>query len=153
MTAFWTILHGLLAIALIGAVTHQCLAMWRRPGPATLFVDRFRAVHAVRFSNAVVILYVATFVLGGYIYPAFVLQVKGEMIAQARYTTFAFFQLKEHLAVIGLGLLPVYLHSWKNPGTPLGATASRRFLTTFLTFCVWWSLIAGHVLNNAKGLS
>lgn len=108
MIVFWTLLHGLVAIALLGAVTHQGLTVWRKPAPAQLFVDRFRSVPAVRFATAIVVLYVLTFALGAYVYPTFVLDVKGSVADYGMRKTIGVFQLKEHIAVIGLGLLPVY---------------------------------------------
>lgn len=152
MIAFWTIVHGILAIGLLGAVTHQGLSVWRRPAPAQHFIDRFRAVPAVRFANAVVVLYVVTFALGSYIYPTFVLDVKGAVADYGMRKTIGVFQLKEHIAVIGLGMLPVYWHYWRT--VPMGeGLRTRRFLTTFLMLSVWWSLIVGHVLNNVRGLT
>lgn len=151
MIAFWTILHGIVSIGLIGAVTHQGLSVWRRPAPAQLFIARFRAVPAVRFANAITVLYVLTFALGAYIYPAFVLDVKGSVADSGMRKTIGVFQLKEHIAVIGLGLLPVYWHFWRS--VPLTTDiATRKFLTTFLMLSVWWNLIIGHLLNNVKGL-
>ena len=77
MIAFWTILHGIIAIGLLGAITHQGLTVWRKPAPARLFIDRFRAISADRFATTIAVLYVLTFALGAYIYPTFVLDVKG----------------------------------------------------------------------------
>jgi hypothetical protein len=151
MISFWTILHGLLAIALVGAITHQGLSAWRAPGRARLFVDRFRAVPAAGYANAVVVLYVLTFTLGAFIYPTYVLDVKASLADTGLRKTIGVFQLKEHLAVVGLGLLPVYRHFWYS--VPLDThIATRRFLTTFMTLTVWWNLVIGHVLNNIKGL-
>lgn len=151
MIAFWTIVHGLIAMALVGAITHQGLTVWRKPAPATLFVDRFRAVPAVRFANAIAVLYVLTFALGAYIYPTFVLDVKASLTEAGMRATVGVFQLKEHIAVIGLGMLPVYWHYWRS--VPLeSAIATRRFVTTLLMLGVWWNLVVGHVLNNVKGL-
>lgn len=152
MIVFWMILHGLVAIALLGAVTHQGLSVWRKPAPAQHFVDRFRSVSPVRFATAITVLYALTFALGAYIYPTFVLDVKGSIADYGMRKTIGFFQLKEHIAVIGLGLLPVYWHFWRN--VPLNENvATRRFLTTLMLFAVWWSLLVGHVLNNIKGLT
>jgi hypothetical protein len=152
MIVFWMILHGIVAIGLLGAITHQGLAVWRQPAPAEHFVDRFRSVSAVRFANAITLLYVLTFALGAYIYPTFVLDVKGSVADYGLRKTIGVFQLKEHIAVIGLALLPVYWHFWRS--VPLSVSiATRRFLTTFLMFAVWWSLLVGHVLNNVKGLA
>jgi hypothetical protein len=151
MIAFWTILHGLVAMALLGAITHQGLSVWRKPAPATLFVDRFRAVSAVRFANAVPVLYVATFAIGAFIYPTFVLDVKATVADYGMRKTIGVFQIKEHVAVIGLALLAVYWHYWRT--VPLAESIpTRRFLTTFLMLAVWWNLVIGHVLNNLKGL-
>jgi hypothetical protein len=152
MIAFWTILHGIMAIGLVGAVTHQGLTVWRRAAPAQLFIDRFRAIPAVRFANSITVLYVLTFALGGYIYPTYVLDVKGAVADYGMHATIGIFQLKEHLAVIALGMLPVYLHFWRR--VPLtDSIATRRFLTTFMMLTVWWNLVVGHVLNNIRGLT
>jgi hypothetical protein len=151
MIAFWTILHGIMAIALLGATTHQGLTVWRQPAPAEIFVDRFRAIPAVRFANAIACLYVLTFALGAYIYPTYVLDVKGAVVDYGMRKTVGIFQLKEHMAVIGLGLLPVYRHYWRTVPLTDGAH-TRRFLTTFMMLGVWWNLIVGHILNNIKGL-
>jgi hypothetical protein len=152
MITFWTILHGIMAIGLLGATTHQGLTVWRKPTPAELFVERFRAIPAVRFANAITVLYVLTFALGAYIYPTYVLDVKGAIVDYGRPKTVGVFQLKEHIAVIGLAMLPVYWHFWRS--VPLAASIpTRRFLTTFLMLAVWWNLIIGHLLNNLRGLT
>jgi hypothetical protein len=149
--AFWTILHGIMAIGLLGATTHQGLTVWRKPATAQLFVDRFRAIPAVRFANAIAVLYVLTFALGAYIYPTYVLDVKGSVADYGMRKTIGVFQLKEHIAVIGLGMLPVYWHFWRS--VPLTASVpTRKFLTTFLMLAVWWNLVVGHLLNNVRGL-
>ena len=131
MIAFWTLLHGILAIGLIGAVTHQGLTVWRRPGPAHLFINRFRAIPAARFATSIVVLYILTSLLGGYIYPTYVLDVKGSLADSGQRLAVGVFQLKEHLAVIALGLLPVYWHYWRSVPMNEGL-ATRRFLTSFL---------------------
>lgn len=151
MIAFWTIIHGIVAIALLGAITHQALTVWRKPAPATKFVDRFRSVTAVHFTNAVAVAYVISFALGSYIYPAFVLDVKQSIADYGMRKTIGVFQLKEHLAVIGLGILPVYWHYWRT--VPLNeGVHTRRLLTTLLMLIVWWNLVVGLILNNVKGL-
>jgi hypothetical protein len=145
------IVHGLVAIALLGAITHQGLSVWRRPAPARGFVDRFRAVGGVHYADAIVVLYVTTFALGSYIYPTFVLDAKGAIADYDMRSTVFIFQMKEHIAVLGLGLLPAYWHYWRRE--PLGtATATRRLMTTTVTLATWWSLVVGHVVNNVRGL-
>ena len=52
------IVHGLVAVVLLGAITHQALATWAsaaaKPGS---FFGRFRAVTPESFANAIVVLY------------------------------------------------------------------------------------------------
>jgi hypothetical protein len=60
------------------------------------------------------------------------------------------FEIKEHLAAIGLGLLPVYWVYWRQPLSQ-GVAATRKYLTWILAFLVWWNFLVGHVLNNIKG--
>jgi len=64
---------------------------------------------------------------------------------------FTVFEIKEHLAAIGLGLLPVYWLFWKKPQGTEGV-AARRSLTWLLAFFVWWNFIVGHVLNDIRGM-
>ena len=150
MIAFWTILHGLLAMILLGAVTHQGLSVWRKPAPAKLLFDRFRAVNPMGYANTVVIMYFITFVVGALIYPIFVLDVKGSVADYGMRKTIGIFQVKEHVAVIALCMLPVYWHFWRN-ATPENI-GTRRFLTTLIMAATWWNLVVGHILNNVKGL-
>ena len=151
MIAFWTILHGLVAIFLLGAITHQGLSVWRKPAPARGFVDRFRAVNGTNYANAVVVLYLVTFALGAWIYPPYVLDVKSSLFNASMNTEVGLFQIKEHMTIVGLATLPVYWELWRR--TPLTEDAGlRRYLTTVLMVVVWWNLVVGHILNNIKGL-
>jgi hypothetical protein len=98
---FWTtllILHGLLALALLGAITHQTVAVW---WPVSA--------------------------------PAGV------------------FELKEHLATIGLILLPAYWAYWRQPLSQEYASA-RRSVTLLLALLVWSNFLIGHIVNNARGM-
>src|SRR5580704_4835701 len=120
-----------MAIGLLGATTHQGLTVWRKPATAQLFVDRFRAIPAPRFANSIAVLYVLTFALGAYIYPTYVLDVKSAVSEAGLLKTIGVFQLKEHLAVVGLCMLPVYWHFWHS--VPLTTNVmTRSFLTTLL---------------------
>ena len=151
MIAALVIIHGLLAIGLLGAITHQGLSVWRKPAPARVFVERFRAVNPGGYANAISVLYVLTFAMGAYIYPTFVLDVKASVADAGMRTTIGVFQIKEHVAVIGLALLPAYWHFWKRSPLTENVTA-RRMLTTVVMLCTWYSLLIGHVLNNVRGL-
>lgn len=150
MIAFWTIVHGLMAMILLGAITHQGLSIWRKPAPARVLFDRFRAVNPIGYANTVVILYFITFLIGSLVYPIFVLDVKGSVADYGMKKTIGLFQLKEHIAVIALAMLPVYWHFWKNASAENLGT--RRWMTTLIMLATWWNLVVGHILNNVKGL-
>ena len=61
------------------------------------------------------------------------------------------FEIKEHLAAIGLGLLPAYSFFWRTP-LVVEQAVTRRNLTWILAGLVWWNFLVGHILNNIKGL-
>ena len=106
---FWRqlflIIHGLVAVALLGAITHQTLAAWAsadaRPGS---FFGRFRSVPSASFANAVVVLYAVSALLGGIIYLYFRVDVRPELERAGHWHVLGFFDLKEHFAAIGLAL-------------------------------------------------
>ena len=151
MIAFWTIVHALVAIFLLGAITHQGLSVWRKPAPARGIVDRFRAVNGAGYVTAVIVLYLVTMALGAWIYPPYVLDVKSSLFNAGLNLQVGLFQIKEHMSIVGLAILPVYWHFWKT--VPLTEeTSIRKYLTTVLMIVVWWNLVVGHILNNIKGL-
>lgn len=147
------IIHGLLAVALLGAVTHQAWSVVRRaPVPSqSSFVHRFRGVGAGYYTNAVVVLFLATFILGGLLYPQYRIDVRPTLEDLQLRSANGVFEIKEHLAAIGAGLLPAYWFFWrKTQGAE--SEGARRCLTWLLAFFVWFNFLVGHVLNNIKGL-
>jgi len=145
------ILHGLLAVALLGAITHQALSTARRASAARTFVGRFRSVGAAHYTHAIVILFVVTSIFGALLYPPYRLDVRPTLEDLDMRAANGVFEIKEHLAAIGLGLLPAYWFFWRTPLTAEGMVA-RRYLTWILAFVIWWNFLVGHVLNNIRGL-
>jgi hypothetical protein len=145
------ILHALLAVTLLGAITHQTVSVWL-PGrrSAESFVARMRAVSPAAYANAIVVLYVATATLGAIIYPSYRLNVRIVLEQLQLYAANGAFELKEHFVAVGLGMLPAYWYFWRRPLAAEHARA-RAVLTAVLAFVVWWSFIVGHVLNNIRG--
>jgi len=146
------ILHGLLAVGLLGAITHQALSVLplaSAKGPRT-FIDRFRGVNAPAYATPIVVLFVITAIGGALLYPQYRIDVRPALEDMQNAAANGVFEIKEHLIAIGLGLLPAYWYFWQQP---LNADASaRRALTWLLAFFVWWGFIVGHVLNNIRGL-
>jgi hypothetical protein len=150
MTTALLIVHGLLAVALLGAITHQVMSVWipaRRP--AGSFVGRFRAVPGTSYAGAIVVLYLLTAALGAVIYPEYRMSIRIVLEQLELRTANGAFELKEHFAVVGLALLPAYWHFWRQP--PGEHARTRSMLTALLAVIVWWNFLVGHVLNNIRG--
>ena len=80
LTTALLIIHGLVAVALLGAITHQTLAAWvpARSQPDS-FCRRVRAVPSAAFTNAIVILYAVSALLGALLYLPFRVAVRVEL--------------------------------------------------------------------------
>lgn len=151
MFTFLLILHGLISVALLGGITHQTLAACWPARTTGGFVAAFRAVNGARYTNATIVLYVVTFVLGAIIYTAYRIAVSPYLISARLTSINGSFELKEQFAAVALGLLPLYWLAWREPVEPRYARA-RAAVTAMLCFVVWYSFIVGHVLNNVRGL-
>ena len=144
------IVHGLVAVALLGAVTHQTLAAWAPArGWRGSFFSRFRAVPPASFANAIVILYGVSALLGGTVYLNFRVDIRPGLERAGQWSALGLFDLKEHFVSIGLALLPAYWVCWQQRGDEPSRTPAA--LTLLLAFIVWWSFLIGHVLNNIMG--
>ena len=148
------IVHGLLAVALLGAVTHQALSVVTL-APATngrwTFIDRVRGVDGAAYALPIVVLFALTAIGGALLYPQYRIDVRPALEDTQNVAANGVFEIKEHLVAIGLGLLPAYWLFWRRMHGP-DTAAARRYLTWLLAFFVWWSFIVGHVLNNIRGL-
>ena len=147
------IVHGLLAVALLGAITHQAFSVAKRgaAGGRRSFADRFSGVNPAGYATPIMLLFVVTCIGGGFLYPQYRLDVRPTLEDLQYRAANGVFEIKEHMAAIGLGMLPVYAMYWKTPLLAAHA-ATRRYLTWILAFLVWWNFLVGHILNNIKGL-
>ena len=147
------LVHLLLATTLLGAITHQALSVLPLAPTAgrRSFLARFRNVNGAVYAGPIVVLFVLTAFLGGLLYPKYRVDVRVLLEDLQNRLANGIFEIKEHLIVVGLGVLPAYWLSWR---TPLAAEAAstRRYLTWLLAFFVWWAFLVGHILNNIKGL-
>ena len=157
------LLHVLVAVGLLGAITHQAAAVLRqRPRVrAGQLIARYAAVESRLFVQSIVVLYIASIVLGALIYPTYRLDARIALEELGLYWAVGLFELKEHLGGLGLAVLPLYAFHWRaeaasvgpRAGLPPVSHAAGRIGTT-LTLCliVWFDFIAGHILNNLRGL-
>jgi hypothetical protein len=151
---FWTtllIIHALLAVTLLGAITHQTVALWLPArARAGSFVARFRAVPTTSYVGAIIVLYLLTFVLGAWIYTQYRFTARLALEQLRFFKTVGVFEMKEHLATVGLILLPAYWAFWQQP-LSADYAAARRQVTLVLAILVWANFLIGHIANNARG--
>ena len=147
------IVHGLLAVTLLGAITHQALSLVPQAANTgrRSFFARFRSVNGPAYAGPIIVLFVLTALLGGLLYPQYRVDVRVLLEDMQLRAANGVFEIKEHFIAVGLGALPAYWLSWR---TPLAAdlASTRRYLTWLLAFFVWWGFLVGHILNNIKGL-
>ena len=145
------ILHGLVGVALLGAITHQTVSVLRdRKARSSLFFDRYMGVDKSTFTIAVVWLYPIGLMMGAVLYPAYRLNIRIPFEEMSLGWAVGLFELKEHFAGIGLALLPMYAFAWRRESVETHRR-DRIALTLLLTFIVWWDFLVGHVLNNIRG--
>jgi hypothetical protein len=148
------ILHALMGVTLLGAITHQLVSALRRPRGVRSgsFIDRYSGVNQRTFVTAVVTLYLAQLALGALIYPSYRLNVRIPFEEMSAYGAVGLFESKEHFAGIGAGLLPFYVWLWRPQAAETNAR-DRIAVTAILAFIVWWGFLSGHILNNLRGLA
>jgi hypothetical protein len=143
------IVHGLVAVALLGAITHQAAAvLWPVSGKAHGLVRRFRAVSSDTYVGAVIGLYLVTMALGAFIYTHYTISARIALIQLQFWKPYGMFEIKEHFAAIGLGILPLYWILWRAPNPGVRA---RAVVTTVLATIVWWNFLVGHIINDIRG--
>jgi len=149
--SFLLILHSLAAVALLGALTHQTISvLWparARTGP---FVSSLRSVPSMTYTNAVIVMFIVTAILGSIIYTEYRLSIRVTLQDYRMRIPEGAFELKEHLISIGLGLLPAYWFYWR-PAHAKEHAATRAIVTALLAAIVWYGFLTGHVLNNIRG--
>lgn len=146
------LMHGLCAITLLGAVTHQALSIWWPvKGGNPNFMARFRAVKAAGYVNAIIVLFVITFIFGSLVYPSYRIGARIYMENLKMSSPVGFFEMKEHLATFGLGLLPAYWYFWRKPLLPQH-DMTRKCLVLVMAAFVWTAFLVGYVLNNIRGV-
>lgn len=153
---FWTLwlfVHLFVALGLLGAITHQAMAVAlpvRKP--TTGIISRYRAVPAAGYATAVCVLFVLNFLIGSFIYPQYRIGIRPMLEIGHYFKTGGFFDFKENLASIALFLLPAYWFFWKNAQNPEYDNA-RKGVTLVLAFMIWFLFIIGHVVNNTRGFA
>jgi hypothetical protein len=151
MGAFLLIVHGLIAVALLGAIMHQTLAVVAPTASRSSTWQRFRAMAAAPYTNTIVVLYLISTAIGLYIYAQYYrIDVREMLEFLSQRPTVGLFEIKEHVIAVGLGLLPAYWYFWR-PTTSDSVLMTRKIVTVLMCAIVWWGFLVGHIVNNVKG--
>ena len=144
------VLHGMLAVFLLGAITHQTLGVFwpRRPGQ-TDFVANARGIRPQIYAAPIAYMYLAEFILGALIYPTYRVVSRPPLEDLQLTYVIGLFEIKENFAAIMLAGLPAYVYYWKKGPE---AANTRAAITAILFLTTWYNFIAGHLVNNARGL-
>jgi hypothetical protein len=151
MIMYLVLLHGLLAVVLLGGITHQAMAVTWPSRSKSGIANSYRAVNGAVYTNANIVLYLATATLGGIIYPVYRVGVRTFLENARLMAATGSFELKEQFVAIGLGMLPLYWLLWNRPAEE-GSKPARIAVTLILCAIVWYGFLVGHVLNNIRGL-
>ncbi len=150
MATTLAILHGLVAVGLLGAITHQTLAVWAPSGvPPRNFFTRFRAVPSAAFANAIIVLYLISALLGSVVYLYFKVHIQPTCNATVIGRHWASLISKK---TFWPSALACCLHIGFAGGGPWRERGwARAALTAVLAFIVWWSFLVGHIMNDIMG--
>src|ERR1700733_13209905 len=149
----WSVLlivHGILAVFLLGAITHQAIgASWPVTKKSAGFVSAVRGVNGMNYTNVVILLFIMTFAIGTVIYPAYRLNVRTVLQEYKDLKPEGMFELKEHFLSLSLALLPAYWYFWRKASD--ANRVARAVLTSLIAFAVWWGFLTGHIITNIRG--
>ena len=157
VNTFWTILlivHGLLAVALLGALSHQAMSVLmpvRQVRGLGGFVTRFRAVQGAGYATAVCVLWIVTFIFGAWIYTKYRMYVRIP-IEQAGLLEDAGRVRAEgapchHRARAAADLLVLLEERAQSANTTARANGSPSTLAAM----GWFMFLVGHIVNNVRG--
>ena len=138
------LLHLGISVILLGAITHHAIRVLR----GTETVTR----HGARYARWTVVTYALSVLSGAVVYPAFRYYCRYLLFdAHLRGVT-ATFEIKEHLAALGLALLPFYYFSSKDI-TKLSRFQyfSHGFSVLVLAGIVWYTFLGGAAVTIFKG--
>lgn len=151
MTSVLLIIHGLFAVALLGTITHQAVSVcWHNNGSSKSFIGHYRGTNSMTYTNAVIVLFLITAILGSILYPVYRINIRTILQTYGMHIPEGSFEVKENFIAIGLAILPAYWYFWRRPvSESVGRT--RLALTVILAGIVWLAFLVGHVLNNIRG--
>ena len=146
------IIHGLVAVALLGAITHQTIAAWvpaRAPARLVLRPLSRRAIRLIRQRDCRSLrrlraagrdlVPVLSGSISGPTWSAPAIGRRSASLTSRSISSPSDWRCCPPIGFVGDG------------GVPTNPSRTRAALTLILAFIVWWSFLIGHVLNNIMG--
>jgi hypothetical protein len=143
------IIHALLAIALVGATTHNgLLAIQHLRG--NLKKIKLRQT----YTEVVFWLFLVTYVFGLLIYPAFRVYVRAHYLDEHVPLATGFFEVKEHWLGVAMGALcfSFAFNRWGDIRSRSPLTILFDGIGVMLMLAIWLSTVTGLVLVSLKGV-
>ncbi|HYV51600.1 MAG TPA: hypothetical protein VE910_06830 [Dongiaceae bacterium] len=142
------LLHTAGAIVLVGASTHHFLiALGYLRGHFKVRLGRIYAI-------TVAITYGLTFLLGGLVYPSFRYLVRGLYLDRYDVWASTVFEMKENLAVLGLGMAmgALILSRTMDPSLDRHTRWGYAVFVFTQTAVVWFNVVSGLLITMAKSV-
>lgn len=143
------LLHALLAILLLGSMTHNALITVRY-----LWGNFSRIRLEKLYVKVAFAAYLLTFTLGALIYPNYRYHVRARYFDLHLLWASQIFDIKEHWAAMGLALfVAFFLFSRElDPRTDRPVLFIYVFLSLTLTLIVWFTLVSGLLLSSYRSI-
>ncbi len=137
------VLHGLTAMALLGASTHLVVVKVQR------WRGNARARLEVTYSRLLAWLFLPTYALGLFLYPHFRINVRLRGLDAETPWASNLFDFKEHLVSLGLPMvLALYFLAKRGPGVRV----ANDVLAVALWLMVVWGAISGLIVTGVRGI-
>lgn len=143
------VVHALLAIALLGATTHDAILV------IGFLRGRFGRARLERlYVRIQLVAYLATFLVGSVIYPAYRIYVRAAVFDRWAPWASNLFDVKENFAALGLAVTIAYawLRGRFEPARDAAWGPLYAVLGLTVAALVWFQVVAGLVLVAERGL-
>jgi hypothetical protein len=144
--------HFAAAIVMVGAAVHLAVRLWGH-----LWGRRINFARAKLHTPILAVSYVVCYILGAIVYPTFRIRVRYEYFDRAVRWATGLFEVKEHLATVGLAaVIALALLARSLPKSPVDA--QRRVLPLFaglvviLLAIIGYNVWSGWFLSTLKGV-
>lgn len=143
------IIHALLAMLLLGSMTHNVLITSR------YLVGNFNKIKLEKlYVKVAFVAYGLTFIFGTLMYPNYRYHVRALYLDKHAPWATNLFDIKEHWVALGLALFTVFylLSRAIEPAKDRHLLFVYVFLSVVLTGIVWFAVVTGLLVTSVKGI-